>query len=254
MKYMGSKSRIIDSIAPIIQAYVDASEMRYYYEPFCGGCNVIDHIRASERYAADNQKYLIALYQNLDKVNDLPAFVTKDHYDAVRNCYHSGSGRFEDWYIGAIGFLASYNGRFFDGGYAGLAQTKVGTERNYYVEAVQNLKRQIPRLSGVNFQCLDYRETKELSGVVIYCDPPYVGTKKYGSSKEFDHDVFWDWCREKSKKNIVIVSEHKAPDDFDCIWETTIKRTIDNNKRIDVKERLFVKKDAPTIIPASKEA
>lgn len=241
MKYMGSKSRIIGEISPIIQAFIDSSEKHLYYEPFCGGCNVIDHITANKRFAADKQKYLIALYQNLDKVVDLPSFVTKDHYDSVRTCFNNGGNEYEDWYIGAIGFLASYNGRFFDGGYAGVVQTKTGVERNYYAEAKRNLEAQIPYLDGISFGCLDYSETKDISGFVIYCDPPYFGTKQYGSSKGFDHAAFWDWVRVKSQKNIVIVSEHHAPDDFKCIWEQEVTRTIDNNKRVKATEKLFMK-------------
>lgn len=40
-------------------------------------------------------------------------------------------GKYPDWYIGAIGFLASYNGKFF-GGRAGTVRTKINTIRNYY--------------------------------------------------------------------------------------------------------------------------
>ena len=112
MKYMGSKSRIVSDIAPIIQMAVDASEKRLYYEPFCGGCNVIDRIRANGRYASDKQKYLIALYQNLHSLAKLPEAVSKEHYSEVREDYNNHTGKFPDWYIGAIGFLASYNGRF----------------------------------------------------------------------------------------------------------------------------------------------
>lgn len=239
---MGSKSRIVSEIAPIIQSYIDSSEKKYYYEPFCGGCNVIEHIKAEKRFASDKQKHLIALFQNIHRLNGLPEFVTKEHYDAVRTCFNRGSGEYEDWYIGAIGFLASYNGRFFDGGYAGLVKTKANTVRDYYAEAKRNLEAQVPHLKDVYFACLDYQDTKEISGYVIYCDPPYKGTKQYGASKDFDHDAFWDWVRKMSENNIVLVSEHTAPDDFLCIWEQEITRTIDNAKRVKAVEKLFIKK------------
>lgn len=241
MKYMGSKSRIVDEISPILQSYVDLSEKHLYYEPFCGGCNVIDHINATKRFAADNQRYLIALYQNVDKVLTLPNSITKEHYSSVRDCFNKNETEYEDWYIGAIGFLTSYNGRFFDGGYAGIVHTKSGVERNYYAEAKRNLEKQIPKLDGIEFRCLNYLDTEEISGFVIYCDPPYYGTKQYGSSRGFDHAVFWEWVREKSKNNTVIVSEHQAPDDFKCIWEQEVTRTIDNSKRVKATEKLFIK-------------
>lgn len=242
MKYMGSKSRIVTEIAPILQSYIDGTEKKYYYEPFCGGCNVIDHIHAARRFASDKQKYLIALYQNLHRLNELPDFVTKEHYNAVRTCFNQKSHNYEDWYIGAIGFLASYNGRFFDGGYAGVVRTKANTERNYYTEARRNLEAQVCNLQGISFACLDYQEVKKISGYVIYCDPPYKGVKQYGVNKDFDHDAFWDWVRDKSQNNIVLVSEHYAPDDFRCIWEQEITRTIDNAKRVKAVEKIFIKK------------
>ena len=42
-----------------------------------------------------------------------------------------------------------------------------------------------------------------------------------------------------SERNIVLISEHNAPDDFECIWSQEVKRTIDNNKRVKAVEKLF---------------
>lgn len=241
MKYMGSKSRISQDICPIIQGFIDEQD-RSYYEPFCGGCNVIEHIIAKERFAADNQRYLIELYKNLHNVDQLPEFVTREHYCDVRNSYKSNDGKYADWYIGAVGFLASYNGRFFDGGYSGLIKSKSGVERNYYAEAKKNLFAQMPLLTDVRFICADYKDTINLHNFVVYCDPPYLGTKQYRSSKCFNHDEFWNWVREMSEDNIVIVSEHSAPNDFECIWHQNIVRTINNRNRIHTIEKLFIKR------------
>ena len=240
MKYMGSKSRIASSILPIIQQRMEDYNLHTYVEPFVGGANVIDKVKCEKRIGCDKQKYLIALYENLHRFSELPIFVTKEHYSDVRDCYNTSNGKYEDWYIGAIGFLASYNGRFFDGGYAGLVNTKAGTVRNYYDEAKRNLESQIESLKGIEWRSGDYRTTcSNLEDCLIYCDPPYKGTKQYGTSKDFNHDEFWDWCRQMSERNIVLISEHNARDDFECIWQQDVKRTIDNNKRIKATERLF---------------
>ena len=66
-------------------------------------------------------------------------------------------GKYPDWYIGAIGFLASYNGKFF-GGRAGTVRTKINTIRNYYDEAKRNFLAQIPNLDGIEFGEFDYRQ------------------------------------------------------------------------------------------------
>ena len=98
-------------------------------------------------------------------------------------------------------------GRFFDGGYNGIAKEKDGRIRNRYDEAKRNLEKQIPALVDCeDWRYGDYQQTaNDISCAVIYCDPPYKGTKQYKTSKGFNHEEFWDWCREKSKENIVLM-------------------------------------------------
>lgn len=239
LKYMGSKSKIVDGILPIIQKRIEDYNIKTYIEPFCGGCNVIDKVICGKKIASDNQKFLIALLENAEKVKELSDEISRERYSEVRDCFNKGLHTFEDWYIGAIGFLASYNGRFFDGGYSGIVRTKIGTERNYYKEAKENLIEQIPRLKGIIFENIDYLYYSDFKDCLFYLDPPYKGKKQYGSSKGFDHDGFWNWCRHMSYKNIVLISENEAPDDFECIWQQEVKRTIDNNKRVKSVEKLF---------------
>lgn len=236
---MGSKSRVAKYIVPIIQDRIETYGLNTYIEPFCGGANIVDKVKCETKIASDKNKYLIALFKNLDKIETLPDLITKDHYSEVRDCFNEGEIYYPGWYIGAVGFLASYNGRFFDGGYSGLVKTKEGIERNYYREAKDNLLKQAPNLKDIIFGCCDYRHYSDVIDCVIYCDPPYKNTKQYGTSKDFNHDEFWNWCRAMSEKNIVLVSEHNAPPDFDCIWEQEVKRTIDNNKRVKAVEKLF---------------
>ena len=49
MKYMGSKSRIVDNILPIIQERLRDYNIKTYIEPFCGGCNVIDKVQCDTK-------------------------------------------------------------------------------------------------------------------------------------------------------------------------------------------------------------
>ena len=69
----------------------------------------------------------------------------------------------------------------------------------------------------------------KIKGYVIYCDPPYRGTTKY-ATKEFPYDEFYDWCREMSKDNIVLISEYNMPDDFECVWQKETKVNFDSNR------------------------
>lgn len=233
MKYMGSKSRIARYIVPIIQHYIDHSGTAEYIEPFVGGANVIDKISAANKHGTDINPYLIALLEHVRQGGKLPEKISRNEYSEIR----ANKERFPAW---RVGFLASYNGRFFDGGYSGTVRTKAGTIRNYYIEARRNIENQAERLQKINFACKDYRAYREPEHCTIYCDPPYAGTKQYVNSGKFDYAEFWNIMRRWSKKNIVIISERAAPEDFTCIWEQPVLRTIDNTKRIRTAERLFL--------------
>lgn len=236
MKYMGSKSRIAGSIVPILNKIIADKGITAYWEPFVGGANVIDKIKCEKKIGSDNSKYLIALLSNAEKVSQLPFLMPKEDYLDVKEDWKTQGGKYEDWYIGAVGFLNSYNGKFFDGGYVG---TSGG--RNYQDESKRNLLKQAPNLKDIEFIYSDYRDMLlPHRNTLIYCDPPYENTTKYSTSKNFDHKIFWDWCREKSVYVPVLISEQNAPDDFTCIWEQNVKRTIDAKNKTIVTEKLFI--------------
>lgn len=162
----------------------------------------------------------------------MPDGISREEYAAVRE----NKAGFDPWYVGCVGFLASYNGKFF-GGYAGTVHTKAGTIRDYYDEAKRNLQRQAAAFGNISFARFDYRMLG-FNDCVIYCDPPYAGTTKYES--EFDHSEFWNTMRRWSENNIVIISEENAPPDFKAIWQGDVKRTQDNASRSTATEKLFI--------------
>ena len=243
IKYMGSKSRITKDIVPIIQKYINDNEITSYIEPFCGGANVIDKIKCKNRIASDINLYLIALLKRVQNKEELYDDVPKELYDKVRASYNNKDNSFENWEYGNIGFLASYNGRFFDGGYAksGYENLKNGSQRyrDYYNEAKNNILSQ--NLQGIIFINDDYRNL-EANNSVIYCDPPYENQKQYANSLHFDYDEFWNYMRRWSKNNIVIISELNAPEDFECIWEKSVSRSIKSTDKSRDTEKLFTYK------------
>ena len=239
---MGSKSRIAKYIVPIIQKCIDDNNLETYIEPFVGGCNVIDKVKCKSRYGYDKNKYLIALFKHLQSDGKLLPDVSRELYSEVRANYKDGD--YEEWYVGNIGFLASYNGRWFDGGYAplGCEKTKTGVRvRDYYKEAKNNLLKQSINLKGIEFKCMDYRELNPTNSV-IYCDPPYQNVKEYANSTNFDYEEFWNTMRKWSTNNIVLISELQAPEDFECIWEQEVSRSIKATDKTTATERLFVYK------------
>lgn len=42
-----------------------------------------------------------------------------------------------------------------------------------------------------------------------------------------------------SEKNIVLVSEHEAPSEWECIWQKEVKRTINSKKHVLAIEKIF---------------
>lgn len=246
MKYMGSKSRIAKHIVPIIQKYIDDYRVEKYVEPFVGGANVIDKIQCGEKYGYDKNKYLIALLKRVQNGENLYSEVPRELYNKARTAFNNcDTSEFEDWEIGNIGFLASYNGRWFDGGYAKTVyeKTKNGLRlRNYYEESKNNLLNQSEDLKNIKFYSCDYKDSINLpydNGMVIYCDPPYQGTKQYANALSFDYEEFWQTIREWSKYNIVLVSEQNAPDDFECIWEQEVSRSIKASDKSKSVEKIF---------------
>lgn len=225
LKFMGSKNRIKKYILPIIQEYADKSVG--YLEPFVGGANVIDSVVCEKRIGADRDKYLIALLQNADKIDGLPLELAREEYERVRD----GKENFEDWYVGAVGYLGSYNGRGFPGGFA-----RSSGGRNYWDESVRNLRKQRDKFDGIEFIVRDFKDTPDLENWCIYCDPPYRGTQGYGMS--FDFDAFVKWCKKMSKKNFVLVSEQDFPIG-EVLWEKDVVRDLGRSKK-EAVERLFL--------------
>lgn len=233
---MGAKTKIAKFIVPIIQQKIEESGSRTYLEPFAGGCNVIDKVKAENRIASDKNEYLIELFKHLQAGGELPNKVTREEYNEVR----ADLTAFPTWYVGAVGFLASYNGRFFDGGYAGFGNDN-GRVRDYYKESRNNILKQMQQggIHGIEFKTGDYTEFAP-EGCVIYCDPPYEGTKRYGNARQFDYAEFWQIMREWSRNNIVLISELNAPDDFITIWEKEVDRSMKAKEHFRATEKLFI--------------
>ena len=243
MKYMGSKSRIKKYIVPIIQDIIDKNEIKLYIEPMVGGANIIDSIKCDIKVGNDISTPLISLWQHLQKTNglDLPNDVTREHYNDVKQ--NQNTGKYPMWYVGAVGFLSSFNGKYFDGGYAKPTLDKSnGRIRNFYDESKRNILNQLPNVKDVIFTNEDYRDMSKTKNAVIYCDIPYENTTLYQSCNNFNHNQFWDWCRDISKDNIVLVSELNAPDDFVCIWKQNVLRSLNSKNKNRAVEKLFIHK------------
>lgn len=234
MIYMGSKAKIAKYLLPIVKRYL--TKDRWYVEPFCGGCNMIDKVRHDKRIANDYNKYLIALFKALQEGIEFPVYISKEEYDTVKQ----NKENFPDWYVGYVGFVCSFRGKFFNGWKCSLFDTKDGDVRNYQRESLNNLLSQSFFLRDVKFTCGSYKDLLIPENSVIYCDPPYQDTTSYKNESEFNHDEFWQWCRDMvNKGHDVLVSEYNAPDDFVAVWNKQVNSRLSGKNVISI-EKLFV--------------
>lgn len=113
---MGSKARIVHEILPIM---LD-KEHDTFVDAFCGGCSVIENVPDTyRRIANDKNRYLIEMWKYLQNDGFVFNHISKTLYNFARDCYHGKNNFFTEAGIGLIGFMASFNGRFFDGRYSG---------------------------------------------------------------------------------------------------------------------------------------
>ena len=224
MWYVGSKNRLSKELVPIIQSYIN-KDTKMYIEPFVGGANMIDKIQCDKKIGSDLHKQLIELLKYArDYYELIPERILEDTYKEVKD----NKNKYEDWYVGLVGFCATFGAKYF-GGYARSKTDKFNGEKSEI--AIRNLKKQAPNLKGIEFyNCsfLDLPKDK-INNCVIYCDPPYRNTTKY-KTEEFPYEEFYQWCRDMSKNNTVLISEYNMPNDFTCIWEKETKVNFDSNR------------------------
>ena len=231
MKFMGSKNRISKHILPIMLN--SRRDGQCWVEPFVGGGNMIDKVKGNRIGADADINVIDALVAIRDSVGLLP----KDNKEFTEADYRRLLKKEPYIFSGYAGFAFSYGGRFMEG----WCRDGKG-RRDYVAEAYRNAIKQNPLLQGVELIHSDYQELNIPKNSIIYCDPPYAGTKKY--RVVFNREHFWSWCREQaSNGHTVFISEYEAPDDFECIWEKEVVSSLtqDTGSKRAV-EKLFVKR------------
>lgn len=227
MKYMGSKARVAKHILPIILK--NRKEGQCYVEPFVGGANMIDKVDGWRIGSDSNNDCIECLKVIRDKINEIP----KHNQDFSEESYKNRCDGIE-WLKPYAAFAFSFGGKFW----GGFRRDKRGV-RDYVAESYRNSLKQSPSLQGVDLFTCCYCELNIPPQSIIYCDPPYAGTTQY--KDDFDHDKFWQWCRDKAKEgHEVFISEYNAPDDFVCVWQKEIQSGLNTNTTKKGLEKLFV--------------
>ena len=108
---------------------------------------------------------------------------------------------------------------------------------------------QVDRLQQVNkikATNKSYHDFSEVSGAVLYLDPPYEGTSQDSYINSFDSQEFYNWAFKMSKSNIVIISSYSISDErFEVVYSFDKARsTLQSGTRNNKCEKLFMVKNS----------
>ena len=183
MTIQGSKVKYAKYIIPILQKCIDDNEITTFIDCCCGGANIIKLITCKNKIAIDNNPYLIALLQEMQK-NDFnfPDHMTREDWDRCKSGKES-----RDWFVGLCSIFCSYFTRGFNAGYC---NDNHPGGRNYYEGRVTTAKKDLPLIKNINFIYGDFSIINNFSNAVIYCDPPYLNTKQY-DGQNFNYESFY---------------------------------------------------------------
>ena len=143
--------------------------------------------------------------------------------------------------------------------FSGYKQTetyKGSIEKYKRLQQLQRLQQleQLPRLqhfdrlqkvNKIKATNKSYHDFSEVSGAILYLDPPYERTNQDSYINSFDSQEFYDWAFEIAKTNIVIISSYSISDErFEVVYSfDKAHRTIQGGIRNDKCEKLFMVKN-----------
>lgn len=138
--------------------------------------------------------------------------------------------------------------------FSGYKQTetyKRSIEKYKQLEQLQQLQQlerlqQLEQLDEVKAINKSYHTFSDVSGAVLYLDPPYEGSYQKSYINSFDSQEFYDWAFEIAKNNIVIISSYSISDErFEVVYSFDKARsTLEGGTRNDKCEKLFMVKNS----------
>lgn len=122
-------------------------------------------------------------------------------------------------------------------------------EKHKVIQQLQRLQQleRLQQLSKVKSTNKSYKDFSEISGSILYLDPPYENTTQDSYINSFNSKKFYDWAFEMSKQNIVIISSYSISDErFEPVYSfdkarSTFKGGASSKEK---NEKLFMVKGA----------
>ena len=139
--------------------------------------------------------------------------------------------------------------------FSGYKQTetyKRSIEKHERLEQLERLGQleqlqQLQQLNKIKATNKSYHDFGEVSGAILYLDPPYEGSYQESYINSFDSQEFYDWAFEMAKTNIVIISSYSISDErFEAVYSfdkarSTIQGGQSNKGKM---EKLFMVKNS----------
>ena len=127
-----------------------------------------------------------------------------------------------------------------------ISNTKQENDKVFkQLQQLEQLQR-LQQLDEVKATNKSYHTFSDVSGAVLYLDPPYEGSYQKSYINSFDSQEFYDWAFEIAKTNIVIISSYSISDErFEVVYSFDKARsTLEGGTRNDKCEKLFMVKNS----------
>lgn len=270
LPYVGSKKKISKKIAQIIAQNFGTDKP--VYDLFGGGgavslelmLNGFEDVHYNELDKMTFASFSTALYDDFD-VRDL--IVTRDEFFEILDRNHDGfdelkllvnsfgNDRKSYLYSKLMSDTKAYLAKkivFCESDWRQYKKTK--TYKQFEIERIQQIERikQIEQIEKIQkalhkdlkYTNTDYKDFSNLSGTILYLDPPYEqATDKYKLGT-FNSAEFYEWAYKMSKRNTVIISSYEVNDNrFEPVFEFKTARSTLNSKGFGNRtEKLFMVK------------
>ena len=275
LPYVGSKKKISKKIAQIIAQNFGTDKP--FYDLFGGGgavslemtLNGFKDVHYNELDSMTFAAFKTALYEDFD-VREL--IVSRKAFFDIRDKEHDGVDELKLMVNSFGNDRRSYiYAKSFSDEKTELALKIVHEEEDWvrykqtktYKAYVINKPKIIPKISNIeqigrikqveriqqsntsiNITNKDYKCFSNLSGAVIYLDPPYENATDKYKTLQLNSLDFYDWAYEMSGKNIVIISSYEVSDErFEVMFEFKgVRSTLSAKGRGNRTEKLFMVK------------
>lgn len=182
-------------------------------EPFCGGLNLlVQYWRPDLKIkCGDTKQHLIAMYNEMLSGWSRPEPGTRDEFENAREMVRLGIRSYIGLTLADAGWLAyecGMYGRGFEGGYNNKKEKQ--RQCAVWLKALGNW---LSSKNNIMFRCQGYHHCS--GGDIFILDPPYAGTKGYGSA--FDYEGFIAWSRTLKCDKVYLYGFDEPPSGYEII-------------------------------------